>query len=811
MAKNLKLKIKNTQLAQALNLDKVKKSATIKEVAEEELEAKKEVKQQEKPAAVSSKKPVEPVKRKGIKATDLPSSFLDQKSGAKKKEEEPVQEVQMESFEEKEEVKPSLIAKEEVVSEKEEKKQQEVTSPAAQVEAKKEEARVKPKEGNIPPAKEYEPPEDKEAKGKRFKEVKVVKKVEQKSFDARDRHGLRESNEDAWRRRRRPHKKGAQKPELIVRPKSLKIKVPITVKDFAVALKVKASELIQKLFMQGVLITINDYLEDPTTLQLLGVDFDCEITIDTSEEERLRITGKSIVEEITEANEDELVLRPPVVTFMGHVDHGKTSLIDALRKSNLAAGEAGAITQHIGAFRCHNQNGDITVLDTPGHEAFKEMRMRGATVTDLVILVVAGDEGIMPQTDEAIKHAKEANVPILVALNKCDKPTFNPDQVYRQLAERDLLPETWGGQTITVNCSAATKQGIQTLLEMIQLQAEVLELRANPHSRARGTVLESQLHRGMGAVATVLVQNGTLKIGDALVLDEIYGRVKTMQDEYGKIIHEAPPSTPVKITGLSGIPEAGCEFIAVENEKVARQITEERTEGVVRAKLKGRKTQVELEGMLERKRELSEKKVLNLILRADVQGSLEALKNSLLKIPSQKVELNFISEGVGQISESDVQLAATSGAKIIGFHTSIESHAENDIARLKVVIKSHDVIYHLIQDVEQLMLQILDKIRVENEVAKVLVKAIFKASQYGVIAGCQVLEGPIKRNHHVKLERDGKVIWEGELASLKRVKEDVKEVAKGMECGILLKNNSDIQADDIIKAYEITYHQQELT
>lgn len=830
MAKNLKLKIKNAQLAQALNLDKVKKAAKGKtadkktaskgkekapEVLDKEATEKDEKHVAAKPASE---------KKRAIKATDVPSAFRDMQKEKKEQEEKEKQaqeqaeaEVKAKELQEKEALEAQSA--EELADKKEAPEE-----PSLKEEKPKEpKSKVKEGKSSEKPAKKAESkeekkphksftPEDKDAKAKKFKEkeTKPVKRFEQKSFDARDRQGLRDSEEGSWRRRRRPHKKGPKKIEPIVRPTHLTLKLPITIKDFSSALKIKASELIQKLFMQGVIITINDYLEDETIVQLLGADFNCEITIDTTEEERLRITDKTIQQEIAETDEKDLKPRPPVVTFMGHVDHGKTSLIDSLRKSNLTAHEAGAITQHIGAFRCHSESGDITVLDTPGHEAFTEMRMRGATVTDLVILVIAGDEGMMPQTEEAINHALEAKVPILVAINKCDKPTFNPENVYRQLAEKNLLPEAWGGQTITANCSAVTGEGISTLLELILLQAEVLELKANPNTRARGSVLESQLHRGMGSVATILVQNGTLKQGDALVFDDIYGRIKTMHDEYGKPILEATPSTPVKVTGLSGIPEAGCEFIVVDNEKQARQITEQRTAGQVRAKLKGRKSQSELEGMLERKKELSEKKVLNLIVRADVQGSLEALKNSLLKIPSEKVEIAFISEGVGQISESDVELASASNAVIIGFHTSIERHAEGDISRLGVKVITKEVIYHLIQEVRELMRKTLDKIREETEVAHAVVKAIFKSSQLGLIAGCQVSDGTIKRSHHIKLEREGKIIWEGDLESLRRVKDDVKEVPKGHECGILLKNFKDLQEGDIIRAYEVTYHEQEL-
>ena len=833
MAKNLKIKIKNEQLAQALNLNKIKKtpSESKQDEPKESQVSHEEAKKVQKNEVLDA----EGAKKKAIKATDVPSTFKAMKPAPAAIKQEAPKEVAAEIVKPLEaEVEPVLPPiKKEVVSQ----------TPSAPVEKtaqperktftpKKEEPRqaetklAKQEPGQ--PSKphtftkeiKHEPTSfKKEVKIKTFedegqkkaKDVKAApKKFESQRFDARDRQGLRDSDDESWRRRR--HSKLKQNVvEAIVRPKDITIKLPITVKDLSAAMKVKVSDLITKLFLQGIVITINDYLEDETTVQLLGVDFDCEIKVDKAEEQKLRITEDSISEEIAKTPSDKLVTRAPVVAFMGHVDHGKTSLIDAIRKSNIAGGEAGAITQHIGAFRCQSESGEITILDTPGHEAFKEMRMRGATVTDIVILVIAGDEGMMPQTEEAIKHAKAANVPIVVAINKCDKPTFNPEQVYRQLAEHELLPEAWGGMTITVNCSALSKQGIPQLLEMILLQAEILDLKANPSTRARGTVLESQLHKGLGAVANVLIQNGTLRVGDALVFEDIYGRVKTIHDEFGRQVAEAEPSRPVKITGLSGIPEAGCEFIGVDSERTARDICESRQAGIERHKTFGRKLNKELDTLLQRTKELSEKKVLNLILRADVQGSLEALKNSLLKLPSQKVQLNIISENVGQISESDIELAEASHCAIIGFHTSIESHAQGDIAKKKIVVKTHNIIYQLINDVRQLMADKLDKLKIETEVASVLVKAVFKSSQLGLIAGCQVAEGTIKRNHFAKVERNKKIIWEGQIASLKRNKDDVKEVGKGLECGILLEKFTDIQEGDLIKGFEISYQAQELT
>lgn len=648
----------------------------------------------------------------------------------------------------------------------------------------------------------------KSAKFKEFKEIKPQKRPEpQRGFDTRDRQGLRVSDEESTWRKRRPKQRIVQE-ETTIRPTSLKVRIPISIKDLAAEMKLKSSQLIQKLFLQGLIVTLNDLLEDETTVQLLGHEFGCEIAIDTTEEERLRITDKTIDDEISASDPSELVIRPPVVAFMGHVDHGKTSLIDFIRKTNRAAGEAGAITQHMGAFRCHTHVGDIAILDTPGHEAFSAMRARGSNVTDIIVLVIAGDEGIRQQTIEAINHAKTANVTIVVALNKCDKPNFNAENVYRQLSEHELLPEVWGGQTITVNCSAVTGEGIPELLEMLALQAEILELKVNPKQRARGTVLESEMHKGMGAVATVLIQNGTLKLGDALVFGNNWGRIKTMRDEFGGDLKEAAPSTPVEISGISGLPEAGEEFIVVKSEREAKEIAEGREQGTRQFNLLQKK-KLSMENLLQQA-STTQKKILNVILRADVQGSLEAIKTALEKIHSDKAELNIIYTGVGEISESDVQLASASKAVILGFHTAIESHADALLKQLGVQVRLHDIIYHAIDDIKLLMVALLDKIAQETEKGKAEVKATFKSSQVGVIAGCQVTEGSIIRNNQIRVRRINEVIWKGSIASLKRVKEDVREVQKGIECGILLNGFNAFEVGDILEAYEVTYITQQL-
>lgn len=805
MAKNLKFKIKNTQLAEALQLDKIKKKKQ-EEASKKEPAAKKKVARKSVPAEPTAPPSEEPF------VSELAPPLEERKEETKEPIPSPPPPAE----------KPKKASAEAVVDDFRKPKivRRKPPAPLKKLPVSRSDAAPSPEKEKTAPPKEESPAAEtaKEAEEvktaakpgtfKDFREVRSQRKPEQKrSFDARDRMGLRDTDDERWRKKRYKRPSAQTKEDQTIRPKKLHIILPITVKDLAAEMKLKASQLISKLFTQGIAVTINDYLDDETTVQLLGQEFDCEITIDTAEAERIKITDKSIKEEIAESDPNKLVLRPPVITFMGHVDHGKTSLIDAIRKSDITAGEAGAITQHIGAFRCHSEVGDITILDTPGHEAFSAMRERGAEVTDLVVLVVAGDEGMRDQTIEAMNKAKEAGVPILVAINKCDKPGFDIENVYRQLAEQELLPETWGGTTITVKCSAMTGEGIKDLLEMLSLQSEILELKSDPTARARGSVIESAMHKGLGSVATLLVQNGTLRIGDALVFDVHYARVKTMHDEHGKELSEAGPSTPVKITGLSGLPEAGSEFIAVPTEKEAREIAFARQEKH-RHKLmqKGKRG---LESILESKTE-KEKKVLHLLLRADVQGSLEALKHSLQKIQSDKAELNIVSEAVGQISESDVELAAASGAAILGFHTKVESHAESLIKEKKVIVRIHNIIYHAVDDIKEILRGMLDKIPQENEMGKALVKAVFKSSHLGRIAGCQVTEGLIKRNHHARLNRNGEILWKGQIASLKRLKEDVREVSKGLECGILLQGFNDFQEEDVIEAYEISYLEQEL-
>lgn len=797
MAKNLKLKIKNSQLADFLNKGKKED----------------EPKDEKKKKAKVKAKTLSPIKEKKEEEVPAPKPRAVKATSAPKVQAPPPPE-------EKKETPAAPAAAAEPTPEKTEKPVKRKIQLSAATKARFAKP-GKPKRASSPPPQQQGPSQGPNpfrsppataggaAKKRGSAAPKQWRNMKQHRQDSRLRQGISHGDDEKWRKKRGFKGKAERNPEEIIRPKELKIKLPITLKDLAGEMKLKASELISKLFMQGIAITLNDYLDDETTVQLLGHEFGCEITIDTSEEERLQITGKTVKEEIKDTDAESLETRGAVIAFMGHVDHGKTSLIDYIRKSKIAAREAGAITQHIGAFKCQLDHGPLTILDTPGHEAFSAMRERGASATDIVILVVAGDEGIKAQTLEALHQAKEAGVPIIVAINKCDKPNFNADDIYRQLSEQEMLPEAWGGSTITVNCSAKTGEGIDTLLEMAQLQGELLELKANPKTRARGIILESELHKGLGSAATLLVQNGTLNQGDALVIGEVWGRVKTMHNEHGKNVKNASPATPVKVTGLSGIPEAGTEFIIVESEKEAKKLCEERLAGKER-ELSRRPKNRALEDLLMKEQERQQKKPLALILRADVQGSLEALKNSLKRLPQEKVELNFINESVGEISESDIELAHASGASIIGFHTKVESHAESSIKKLKVDVKSHDVIYHLVDEVKLMMKNLLDKIREEHEVGEAEILATFKSSSLGLIAGCKITDGNIKRTHLVRLYRDGRQLFEGDIASLKREKEDVKEVAKGFECGILLQKFRDYQVGDIIKAFEVTYKEQEL-
>lgn len=826
MAKNLKLQIKNNQLAEVLKQNKLKKKPAKEGTSKAKKPAKAEPETKEAPAA--DKKTTRAIG----KARSLPSALLKQQEEEKAKLEAIAKEEAEKRAQIEREIAEAKAAEDEQKKKEEEAlKKQDAAHVKKVAPTAKEAAKTKPEVATKEAASAEKKSSDEASKAKKDKSPAPAKKGDfgakterdktrdskslkrqafQRAFDSRDKHGLRAGEEESWRRSRSHRNKAKKQVDLAAaRPKELSVQPPISLKDLASSLKVKSAEIIEKLFKQGLSIKINDVLNDDTIIELIGHEIGCAITIDRSHTDRLQVTKQSIKEEIAECDPEALSPRAPVVAFMGHVDHGKTSLIDAIRKSKLAQAEAGAITQHIGAFRCHTEAGDITILDTPGHEAFTAIRSRGAEVTDIIVIVIAGDEGIKPQTDEAINQAKEAGVPIIVAINKSDKPGFNPDNVLRELSDREILAEAWGGETITVNCSAVTNDGIENLLEMLALQSEILELKANNKARARGTVLESQVHKGRGITATLLVQNGTLKRGDALLFECEYGRVKTMKDERGKDLTKALPSIAVEITGLSDIPAAGSEFIMMKNEKEAKKIATERFAGKKSETLRKSQT-ADLDALFSQKAQRKEVKYLNVILKADVRGSLEAVENALVTIPSEKAKVNIISSSVGLVSESDVEWAATSGALILGFHTQVEPSADDFAKRKGVKILLHEVIYHLLDATKEEMLKLLDKVRQENEVGSAEVKTTFKSSHLGIIAGSQVIDGIIKRSHIIKVFRDDELVHEGELASIKRHKDDVKEVSKGLECGLLLSNFNDIQEGDIIRSYEVTYLTQTL-
>ena len=544
----------------------------------------------------------------------------------------------------------------------------------------------------------------------------------------------------------------------------------------------------------GVMATINQEI-DVDTITLVSEEFG--VTVEYKEE-----VDQAAFEEIEETDAPEdLKERPPVVTIMGHVDHGKTTLLDTIRHTNVTATEAGGITQHIGAYQVEVSGKKITFLDTPGHAAFTAMRARGAQVTDITVLVVAADDGVMPQTIEAINHAKAADVPIIVAVNKIDKPEANPERVKQQLSEHGLVPEEWGGETIYVPVSALKGEGIDELLEMILLVAEVQELKANPDKRARGVVIEAELDKNRGPVATVLVQNGTLRVGDALVAGNYFGKVRAMINDRGRRVKEATPSTPVEILGLSDVPNAGDAFMVFEDEKQAREIADIRAERQRQKELKVQ-TRITLDDLYKQIQE-GDVKELNIIIKGDVQGSVEALRGGLEKIDVEGVRVKIIHSGVGAITESDIILASASNAIVIGFNVRPEPNARAMAEQEKVDLRLHRVIYDVIEEIESAMKGMLDPEYEEKVVGTAEVRQIFKVSKVGTIAGCYVTSGKVVRDGKARLIRDGVVIHEGEVDTLRRFKDDVREVAQGYECGMTLKNFNDIKEGDIIEIYVV--------
>lgn len=571
------------------------------------------------------------------------------------------------------------------------------------------------------------------------------------------------------------------------------IPASISVKELAEVLGKKGSDLVMALMKKGQMLNINATLDFDTAAAIAE---DYNVILEQEEE-------KDILETVFAEEEDDekdLKERPPVVVVMGHVDHGKTSLLDAIRHSNVTKGEAGGITQHIGAYTVQIDGKPITFLDTPGHEAFTAMRMRGAQITDIAILVVAADDGVMPQTVEAINHAKAAGVEIIVAINKMDKPSANPDRVKQELVEYGLVAEDWGGQTICVPVSAVTKEGLDSLLEMIILVAEMKELKANPNRKARGAIVEAQLDKGRGPVATVLVQNGTLQVGDPIVAGAAYGKIRAMTDDKGRRVKKAGPSTPVEILGLSEVPSAGDSFYVAENDKQARQVAESIIAKNRENMIKETPQKVSLDDLFSQIQS-GNMKELNIVVKADVQGSVEAVRQSLERLSNEEVRVRIIHGGVGAITESDVMLASASNAIIIGFNVRPEPAAKAFADEEKVDVRLYRVIYNAIEDITAAMKGLLDPVFEEQVLGHAEVRQLFKASGVGTIAGSYVKDGKFVRNCQVRIIRDGIVVYEGDLESLKRFKDDVKEVAAGYECGLVFKKFNDVKEGDWIEAY----------
>ncbi|WP_170007372.1 translation initiation factor IF-2 [Bacillus fonticola] len=576
-------------------------------------------------------------------------------------------------------------------------------------------------------------------------------------------------------------------------PEKITFQQSLTVSELAKKLHREPSEIIKKLFMLGVMATINQEL-DKDAIELICTDYGVEV----EEEIVVDVTDLDVhfEEEDDEAN---LVERPSVVTIMGHVDHGKTTLLDSIRHTKVTAGEAGGITQHIGAYQIESNGKRITFLDTPGHAAFTTMRARGASITDITILVVAADDGVMPQTVEAINHAKAAEVPIIVAVNKMDKLGANPDRVMQELSDHGLIPEAWGGDTIFVPLSALNGEGIDSLLEMILLVSEVGELKANPNRRATGTVIEAQLDKGRGSVATLLVQNGTLRIGDPIVVGHTFGRVRAMVNDLGRRVKQVGPSTPVEITGLNDVPQAGDRFVVFADEKTARSVGETRASQAVQAQ-RSEKSRVTLDNLFDQMKQ-GEMKDLHIVLKADVQGSLEAVAAALNKLEVEGVNVKIVHTGVGAINESDIILAAASNAIVIGFNVRPDVNAKRAAEAENVDIRLHRIIYKIIEEIESAMKGLLDPEFAEKIIGQAEVRETFKVSRIGTIAGSFVTEGKITRDSGIRLVRNGIVVFEGEIDTLKRYKDDAKEVAKGYECGVTIKNYNDVKEGDVIEAF----------
>ena len=647
--------------------------------------------------------------------------------------------------------------------------------------------KLKPRDTDIKKKEEFIPFE-KRRKGK-FKKIKPERKVDQKEVEESVKKTLAQI--DSLKRQKRYKKRDRDEITEEVEPaKKLQVTEYMSVAELANLIGVKPAEVISKCLELGFVASINQRL-DLDTLETIALEFGFEVE---------EIEEYGVKEEVEEVQ--DLRSRPPVVTIMGHVDHGKTSLLDYIRKSNIIAGEFGGITQHIGAYVVVLPKGKITFLDTPGHEAFTAMRARGAQVTDVVVLVIAADDSVMPQTIEAIDHAKAAGVPIIVAINKMDLPGADSETIKHQIAKYGLIPEEWGGKTIIREISAKTGQGIDRLLEMVLLQAEMLELKADPFKNASGVVIESRLDRGRGPVATVLIQKGTLRIGDIFVAGSYFGRVRAMLDERGNYMKEAGPSNPVQVLGLPGVPQAGDSFMVMKDEQEAREISSKRS----RLKREQEYRFLEKAGLGTIYDQIAEGKIkeLKIIIKGDVDGSVEALSDILERISSPEVKLRVIHKGVGAINESDVLLALASKAIIIGFHVHPDFRAREIAHREKVIIKFYNIIYEAEKDIKGLLEGLLEPERQEQISGTSEVRNVFKVSKIGQVAGVYVLSGSLKRGDQIRLIRDGINIYQGLISSLKRFKEDVREVNSGFECGVKIENFNDLKTGDIIEAYEIT-------
>ena len=779
---------------------KVEKAEKIEKVEEKE-EPKAEIKK-EKLELEEEKKPVEEVKLEEKEEVKEKVEVKEEKPAAKPEE----------KGEKKGEEKKPFYPKKRVVTEFKPRKERyfkpkEEVSPKGEIPIKPQEEEKPEKEGPRKKKKEREKEfreEKRKAKKKAPSAKKARKEIEEDYYIEEEQPtALFEEEEEkpkAKEKKEKAEKAPERPPTLPPKEKKIKIYETIQVSELAKLMGVKVSELIKKSLQMGMPITANQSI-DADTAAILADEFGYQVEKAPIEEE--------ILLQYTPPSPEELKPRPPVITVMGHVDHGKTTLLDAIRKTDVVSREAGGITQHIGAYTVKLEDGRvITFIDTPGHEAFTSMRARGAQVTDIVILVVAADDGVMEQTKEAIEHAKAAGVPIVVAINKIDKPDANPERVKSQLAELGLVPEDWGGDTLMANISARNKIGIEDLLELVLLQAEMLELKAAYDRPARGRIIESKLDKGRGPVATVLVQEGTLREGDVFVSGLTYGRVRAMFDSHGNRVKEATPSVPVEVLGFEELPQAGDDFIVLDSEEKARKVAEYRQRKAREAQV-AKEAKISLEKLFEKLKE-GELKELNIVLKADTQGTLEALQASLQKLSTDKVKVNIIRSAIGAISESDVMLAAASNAIVIGFNVKPTSQARDAAKREGVDIKFYNVIYQLLDDVKKAMAGLLEPKIVEEVKGVAEVRATFKIPKVGIVAGCYVKEGVINRNHNVRVIRDGIVVYTGKIGSLKRFKDDVREVAAGYECGLRIEGFQDIKVGDIIEAFEVKEVTQEL-